>query len=61
MKFKNRNLRFSVRSESSDKENAECTGMLVGKWKLAWWLINGHFYKGIYTQRNEFDIYIEKI
>lgn len=58
---RNKNLRFSIYSESKDKSEAESTGHIVGKWKLAWWLISGYFYKGTYVRRKEFEIKIEKV
>ena len=58
--MKGRNLRFSIYSESKDKSEAECSGMIVGNWKLAWWLISGYFYKGTYAIRKEFELKIEK-
>lgn len=58
---RNKNLRFSIYSESKDKTEAENTGDIVGKWKLAWWLISGYFYKGTYSRRKEFEIKIEKV
>ena len=56
-----KNLRFSIYSESKDKSEAECSGKIVGKWKLAWWLISGYFYKGTYARRKEFELKIVKV
>jgi len=61
MIMKGKNLRFSIYSESKDKSEAENSGYIIGKWKLAWWLISGYFYKGTYARRKEFEIKIEKV
>lgn len=54
------NLKFSIYSESKDKNEAENSGMIIGKWRLAWWLISGYFYKGTYARREKFEITLFK-